>query len=109
MRQGPLTAREIKAMTRAALDELMGSRLQGMAKSWSRRAPKTKVERKALLARCGRKAFLDPANLKFPIMAKSGPCVPDCAGLKAAKSRAGQFHRRKIKAKAARAGRACVR
>lgn len=59
-------------------------------KGWSKLAPKTVNERRALLRRCGRKAFLDPDNLKYPIMAKSGPCVVNCKGLRAAKSRAGQ-------------------
>jgi hypothetical protein len=77
-------------------------------KGWSRRAPKTKGEREALYARCGAKAFLDPKNLKFPVMAKSGPCVPDCAGVRAAKTRAAQFKRRKVGAKAKRLStRAC--
>lgn len=70
--------------------------------SWSARAPKTMRQRRALLARCGRRAFLDPANLKYPVMAKSGRCVVDCEGLRAAKSRAGQHHKRKIKSKASR-------
>lgn len=73
-----------------------------MPKSWSKRAPKTKLERKALFARCGTKAFLDPKNLKFPVMAKSGPCVPDCAGVEAAYSRAKQFKRGKTASKARR-------
>lgn len=73
-------------------------------KGWRRRAPKTKSEREALYARCGAKAFLDPKKLKFPIMAKSGSCVVDCEGLRAAKSRAGQYKHRKVKAKAARMG-----
>lgn len=71
-------------------------------KGWSKRAPKTMKQRRALLARCGTKAFLDPKNLKFPIMAKSGPCVPDCGGVKAAYSRARQFKRSKVSAKARR-------
>jgi len=76
-----------------------------MAKrGWSRRAPKTKRQREALYARCGAKAFLDPKNLKFPVMAKSGPCVPDCAGVKAAYSRAKQYHRGKTAGKAKRLG-----
>lgn len=75
---------------------------------WSKRAPKTMKERRALKARCGAKAFLDPKNLKFPVMAKNGRCVIDCAGVRAAKSRAGSLHRRKIMTRAKRAGRACA-
>jgi hypothetical protein len=58
-------------------------------KKWSQIAPKTVGQRRALLKRCGRKAFLDPDNLTYPIMAARGPCVPNCEGLKAARSRAG--------------------
>jgi hypothetical protein len=73
-------------------------------KGWSKLAPKTAREREALYARCGAKAFLDPKNLKFPVMAKRGPCVVDCAGIRAAKSRAGQYKHRKVKAQATRMG-----
>lgn len=73
-------------------------------RSWSKRAPKTKREREALYARCGAKAFLDPKNLKFPVMAKSGPCVPDCVGVKAARSRAKQYRHGKVAGKAKRLG-----
>lgn len=60
-------------------------------KGWAKRAPKTKKQREALRARCGDRAFLDPKNLKYPVMAASGPCVIDCRGVRAAKSRAGQY------------------
>jgi hypothetical protein len=73
-------------------------------KGWRKLAPKTKGERTALYARCGTKAFLDPKNLKFPVMAKTGPCVIDCEGLRAAKARAAQFKHRKVGAKAKRLG-----
>jgi len=74
-------------------------------KGWRKLAPKTTGERRVLLARCGAKAFLDPKNLKFPVMAKTGPCVVDCEGLRAAKARAAQFKHRKISAKAERLSR----
>jgi hypothetical protein len=73
-------------------------------KGWQKLAPKTPNERRALLARCGAKAFLDAKNLKFPVMAKHGPCVVDCEGLRAAKSRAKQYHHPKVAAKANRLG-----
>lgn len=73
-------------------------------KGWRRRAPKTKREREALYARCGAKAFLDPKNLKFPVMGKTGPCVPDCEGVRAAYSRAKQYRHRKAAGKAKRLG-----
>lgn len=71
-------------------------------RGWRARAPKTQQQRRKLHARCGNKAFLDPKNLKYPVMAKSGPCVIDCQGLRAAKSRAGQYHHRKLEKKADR-------
>jgi hypothetical protein len=71
-------------------------------KGWGKRAPKTKKQREALLKRCGPGAFLDPKNLKYPIMPKSGKCVIDCQGLRAAKSRAGQYHHRKLERKASK-------
>ena len=59
-------------------------------KGWGRRAPKTVKQRRQLIARCGRRAFLLPNTLRFPVMAKSGACVLDCEGLRAAKARAAQ-------------------
>lgn len=61
-------------------------RSQETSRGWSKRAPKTKAQRRALLARCGRAAFLQPDKLKYPVMAKDGPCVIDCRGLRAALS-----------------------
>lgn len=87
------------ARRRRALDR--GSKT---TKGWRKHAPKTKSQREALFARCGRRAFLQPDKLKFPIMRKTGPCVPDCEGIRAAKSRAGQYHHRGVKAKANRLG-----
>ena len=74
------------------------------AKGWSKRAPKTKKQRDALFQRCGSAAFLDAKNLKYPVMAKSGPCVLDCAGIRAALSRAGQY-KPSLKPKAKKLGR----
>lgn len=71
------------------------------AKGWKRLAPHTRGDRRKLLARCGAKAFLLPKQLKYPVMAKSGPCVVDCTGLRAALSRAARFSP-KAKAKAKR-------
>ncbi len=73
-------------------------------KDWRKLAPHLKSERKALLARCGKKAFLQPSKLKFPIMARYGSCVVDCEGLRAAKARAMQFGHKAIAAKADRTG-----
>jgi hypothetical protein len=73
-------------------------------KGWRRRAPKTKRERDALYTRCGAKAFLDPQRRKFPVMAKLGPCVPDCEGVRAAYARAKQYKYGKAAGKAKRLG-----
>lgn len=73
-------------------------------KGWRARAPKIPSERRELYARCGAKAFLEPKNLKFPVMAKTGPCVVDCEGLRAALSRAKQYRHPKAAAKAKRLG-----
>ena len=62
-----------------------------VTRGWHKVSPKTMKQRRQLFDRCGRKAFLDPKNLSFPIIAKSGPCVVDCQGLLAAKSRAAQM------------------
>ena len=73
-------------------------------RGWRARAPHLVSERRALLARCGAKAFLDAKRLKFPVMAKSGPCKIDCEGLRAALSRARQFRHARAGAKARRMG-----
>ena len=69
-------------------------------KGWRRASPKNPSDRHALLKRCGRKAFLKPNDLKFPIMPKKGQCIPDCQGLRAAYARAKQFKHRQIASKA---------
>lgn len=71
-----------------------------MKKGWHKRAPKTGRDRRALLARCGRDAFLEPGNLKFPVVAKTGGCAVDCAGAQAALVRARQFGHKAAAAKA---------
>lgn len=73
-------------------------------RGWKQRAPKTPHERRALLARCGAKAFLDAQRMKFPVMPKHGPCVPDCEGVRAAYARAKQYHHPKVATKATRLG-----
>jgi hypothetical protein len=70
-------------------------------KGWGKAAPRSLRERRDLLERCGEKAFLDPARLRFPVMSKRGACVVDCRGVAAAKQRAAQYHHPKVKKKAA--------
>jgi hypothetical protein len=69
-------------------------------KGWRKAAPKIPSERRALLARCGKKAFLEPSKLKFPIMPKHGACRPDCEGLRSAFARANQYGHTTIAARA---------
>lgn len=79
-------------------------------KGWRKAAPHIPSERRALLARCGRRAFLDPDNLAFPVMPKKGSCVVDCEGVRSALSRARQFGHKAIAAEAeAMGGRAGCR
>jgi len=82
-------------------------------RGWRSVAPHLRSEKEALYERCGAKAFLapnkrDPGKSKFPVMAKHGPCEVDCRGLRAAKSRAAQYHHGKAKAKANRLGKSAA-
>lgn len=73
------------------------------AKGWGKAAPRTTWERRKLLDRCGRKAFLAPDTLSYPVVAaKSRTCRPDCRGLLAAKRRADQYRRPDLARKAQR-------
>ena len=64
-------------------------------KGWGKAKPKTQRERKALAKRCGRRAFMVPKTLAFPVMGKRAKgCKVDCRGLLEAKQRA-STHRRK--------------
>lgn len=78
-------------------------------KGWRARSPRTITERRQLRARCGTKAFLLPAKLKFPVVPKRGPgCAVDCQGLRAAKARAAQLGYKTVARKADRMGRAAA-
>jgi hypothetical protein len=68
-------------------------------KKWSEEAPRKKAEREKMLAQCGRKCFLLPSKLKFPVCRKT--CEPDCRGARAAYMRAKQ-HKYEGVAKAAK-------
>jgi hypothetical protein len=79
-------------------------------KGWAKAAPKTRTERRALFARCGAAAFLQPNRSnpglsKYPIVGKHGSCAVDCRGLQTALRRAGQFHHPAIQRKAQAKGR----
>lgn len=62
-------------------------------KGWPRYTTK---QRKTMLKKCGKRAFLAPQNLKYPIM--SSDCKYDCRGLRVAKQRA-SMHRPGLKKK----------
>jgi len=79
-------------------------RAASRVKGWGKVAPRTTNERRALLARCGRAAFLDPDGLRFPVMPKAGGCVVDCRGARVAYSRARQYGHRAVAARAKRIG-----
>lgn len=55
--------------------------------SWATKKPNTKAERLVLMDKCGKKCFLVPGKLKYPICAKN-KCKVDCDGLRAARNRA---------------------
>lgn len=68
-------------------------------RGWGAAAPQRGRERNALMRKCGRECFLDPATESFPICAalRTGQgCSVDPRGLAAAKVRAGQWKYRKV-------------
>ena len=67
---------------------------------WKEAAPKKGPERREMLARCGRKAFLDPDHLKYPVIAYGKSCKIDPRGVLAADRRADQYHHPRLAAKA---------
>jgi len=62
---------------------------------WDAISPRTGEERQTVRSNCGRKCFLMPAQMKFPICRSCGrshcSCAPDCSALKAAVIRSGQW------------------
>lgn len=70
--------------------------LQRDKRSWHEMAPKRGRERAAMKSKCGATCFLDAKNLKYPVCPMSKARRPICRrnalGLKAAASRAGQYH-----------------
>ena len=68
----------------------------------ARKALRKTANRKALLERCGEKAFLKPDELKFPIVSMfSNSCEPNCKMLYAAYTRANQWSYSDIATRAA--------
>uniref|UniRef100_A0A6C0K5P4 Uncharacterized protein n=1 Tax=viral metagenome TaxID=1070528 RepID=A0A6C0K5P4_9ZZZZ len=66
--------------------------------SWGQNKPDSVGQRRELFNQCGESCFLipDPNNLKFPICNKTMPCTYNCRGLRAAKSRAGEWKYKKV-------------
>ena len=64
-------------------------------KSWRKQAPRTNPERRISYMKCGRKCFLQPGTLAFPICPKKS-CKISCQGLRAAYARARQTKRPKV-------------
>lgn len=68
---------------------------------WKEAAPKKGLARKALMKQCGPKAFLNPLQLKFPVVAQGDKtCKPDCRGVQSALVRARQWSYKRTAAKA---------
>lgn len=59
-------------------------------KPWRSVEPTTKGQRGLMLKKCGPMCFLDPENKKYPVC-ETSKCKPTCQGIRAAKSRAGQW------------------
>jgi len=74
------------------------------AKGWAKASPKKGTQRELLLKKCGKKCFLRPSNLGFPVcpILKNNykDCKKDCRGLLAAKIRARQWKYNSIANKA---------
>lgn len=70
----------------------MGVEQSRSSRGWSRVAPKTVGERRAVLAKCGRRCFLGPGTT-FPVCARlgAGSCKVDRRGVAAAYSRAREW------------------
>jgi hypothetical protein len=85
--------------TRAAPLPAPDRKMPPLSKKWSEEAPRGKAARERMSKQCGRKCFLLPSKLKFPVCRKS--CEPDCRGARAAYMRAKQ-HRYQGVAKAAK-------
>ena len=71
------------------------------SRGWRKSKPKSIASKRDMLSKCGKKCFLLPSKLKFPVCAK-GTCKVDCRGLVAAKSRSGEWKYRGVYAKADR-------
>lgn len=64
--------------------------------SWGQKKPDNMAQRRHVFSQCGDSCFLIPNDLKFPICNKILPCTYNCRGLRAAKSRAGEWKYKKV-------------
>jgi hypothetical protein len=70
-------------------------------RGWGAMSPRGARQRVNLYKRCGKKCFLRPSDLGFPVCARSARhCRANCAGLAAAEYRAGQYGYTNIESKA---------
>lgn len=74
---------------------------RGLSVSWEVKYPRNQRERRETLAKGGRKCFLQPKQLKYPICPK-GSKTPSCQGILAAKRRAASQRNRTLVNKAGR-------
>ena len=62
------------------------------ARGWGAISPHGARQRANLYKRCGKKCFLRPSNLGFPVCARNArKCRASCSGLAAAEHRASQY------------------
>lgn len=61
-------------------------------KGW--KAPRTRKQRRRQMKKCGKKCFLEPDNLGYPVC--NSNCNYSRKGLKAAQIRAKQYHNKRI-------------
>jgi len=74
--------------------------LASATRGWKKMNPKNISTRREMMSKCGRKCFLMPDELKFPICSKSGSCKLNCRGVVSAKVRAGQWKYKSVMKKA---------
>ena len=70
------------------------------SKGWKSLSPSLRSERKKLLEKCGKKCFLMPGKLKFPICSKKMDCKVNCGGIDSASVRAGEYKYKNVLKKA---------
>lgn len=69
--------------------------IRSHTRGWRMAVPTKGKERKEMLRVCGKKCFLKPVELKYPVCAY-GSCEVDCHGLYSAKIRSAQYKDKKV-------------